>query len=132
VSSIWRVSGAWRGPPRGAQDDADEMASAGRAPAPADGDSNVVAFPTQPSPTIERPDRAADADLELAQACDGLVDNFRVVHQSMKEFLQSSHDPGATAADGETSELLLSLAALSTSTKRFQQQLEVTIDAMFR
>jgi len=110
------------------------------APAPVPHGENVLAFPIVPrhQPVARNSRRKAGepAAFDAHEACERLVERFRIMHEAMVELVVACRNappdsPGPVSAD-ETSEVMINLATLSMSTERFQEQLGETVAAAFR
>jgi hypothetical protein len=99
------------------------------------GNAEVVAFPARaPRLAVAKSDNAAvQAASELSVACALLVESFRAMHSAVTELQESCRvlDSNAGEMRDQASAVLIGIAQLSTSTERFQDQLDATIDAAF-
>lgn len=125
-----RATGAVAGP-RSASD-----------PVPAPHGENILAFPIvprcRPVPRSARRKAREPEVFDPREACEQLVQRFRVMHEAMVELVVAcrnaspeAHADAHGAAD-DASEVMLNLATLSMSTERFQEQLGETVTAAFR
>ncbi len=71
---------------------------------------------------------------DLVTACDLLVGNFRVLQEAVLALQESCRELEADAdlAEIGTSGVMLGIAAVSTASETFQQELAATVDAAFR
>ena|SRR5947209_10832380 len=98
---------------------------------------NVVSlfpeFRLRPTPIVRGRRRDSDAT-DLVTACDLLVGNFRVLQEAVLALQESCRELEADAdlADIGTSGVMLGIAAVSTASESFQQELAATVDAAFR
>lgn len=91
-------------------------------------------FRLRPTPIV-RARRRPDGDAtDLITACDLLVGNFRVLQEAVLALQESCRELEADADLSEigTSGLLLGIAAVSTASETFQQELAATVDTAFR
>lgn len=98
------------------------------------GDAEIVAFPTRAgAPRRPETGGAAAAASELSVACALLVESFRAMHAAVAELQESCKvlDTNAGEVREQTGAVLIGIAQLSSSTERFQHQLDATIDAAF-
>jgi len=106
-----------------------------RAAPTTDHDAEIVAFPARyKRPVLGRPESVAvHAASELSVACALLVESFRQMHTAVAELQESCRvlDSNAGEVRDQASAVLVGIAHLSTSTERFQDQLDATIDAAF-
>ena len=97
----------------------------------------VVAFPVEmvrPPKLRARPAQSAGLPgFDAQQACEQLVQRFRVMHEAMIELIVTCQDLEANAArdSDETSDLMVNLAMLSMSTERFHDELTAAVDGAF-
>ena len=96
----------------------------------------VVAFPVtpaRPAPVQAPSGNAGRAASELSVACALLVDSFRAMHAAVTELQESCRvlDTNAGEIHDQAGTVLIGIAQLSTTTERFQDQLDATIDAAF-
>jgi hypothetical protein len=98
-------------------------------------DAEVVAFPApHKRPVIGKAESAAvQAASELSVACALLVESFRAMHTAVSELQESCRvlDSNAGEMRDQAGAVLIGIAQLSSSTERFQDQLDATIDAAF-
>lgn len=99
-------------------------------------DAVIVAFPAARArqvPTAAPGGNAAQAASELSVACALLVESFRAMHQAVNELQESCRVLDSNAGDmqDQAGAVLIGIAQLSSSTERFQDQLDATIDAAF-
>ena len=98
---------------------------------------NVVSlfpeFRLRPTPIVRGRRRDSEAT-DLVTACDLLVGNFRVLQEAVLALQESCRELEADAdlADLGTSGVMLGIAAVSTASETFQQELAATVDAAFR
>ena len=102
------------------------------------GDAEIVAFPSRLPGRAGAPKRietgaATAAASELSVACALLVESFRAMHAAVSELQESCKvlDTNAGEVREQTGAVLIGIAQLSSSTERFQDQLDATIDAAF-
>src|SRR4051812_20746107 len=106
-------------------------------PEPVEPGSNVVSlfpeFRLRPTPIVRGRRRDSEAT-DLVTACDLLVGNFRVLQEAVLALQESCRELEADAdlAEIGTSGVMLGIAAVSTASETFQQELAATVDAAFR
>jgi hypothetical protein len=106
-------------------------------PEPVEAGGNVVSlfpeFRLRPTPIVRARRRDSEAT-DLVTACDLLVGNFRVLQEAVLALQESCRELEADAelADIGTSGVMLGIAAVSTASETFQQELAATVDAAFR
>src|SRR5258706_8747536 len=90
-------------------------------------------FRLRPTPLVRGRRRDSEAT-DLVTACDLLVGNFRVLQEAVLALQESCRELEADAdlADIGTSGVMLGIAAVSTASETFQQELAATVDAAFR
>jgi hypothetical protein len=100
------------------------------------GDAVIVAFPAARTPS--KPDMipagsAVVAAAELSAACALLVESFRAMHVAVTDLQETCRvlDSGAGEIHDQAGAVLIGIAQLSSTTERFQNQLDATIDAAF-
>jgi hypothetical protein len=92
----------------------------------------VVAFPGAARPAKRAAPAAADvaAAADLRHACEALVERFRTMHEAMIELIVTCRELDESRAWAfETSRILMDIAALSSTSERFQTQLAATFDS---
>ena len=105
--------------------------------APPDATDRVITFPVElarPPQPRTRPSRSPGAaGFDAQQACEQLVQRFRVMHEAMIELIVTCQELETAAAREaeETSELMVNLAMLSMSTERFHDELTAAVDGAF-
>ena len=103
---------------------------------------NILAFPIVPqrrtAPRSVRRKARKPEVFDPREACEQLVQQFRVMHEAMVELVVACRNAppdargAALGAGDDASEVMLNLATLSMSTERFQEQLGETVAAAFR
>jgi hypothetical protein len=100
----------------------------------------IVAFPAaraRPVPhTVPHTVPGGNATHEasdLSVACALLVDSFRAMHEAVTELQESCRvlDSNADDMHDQAGAVLIGIAQLSSTTERFQDRLDATIDAAF-
>lgn len=101
--------------------------------------ANVVSlfpeFRLRPTPIVRARRRVDTVEsTDLVTACDLLVGNFRVLQEAVLALQESCREIEADADLSEigTSGLMLGIAAVSSASETFQQELAATVDAAFR
>jgi hypothetical protein len=100
------------------------------------GDVVIVAFPAARTPS--KPDttpagRAVLAAAELSAACALLVESFHAMHVAVTDLQETCRmlDSNVGEIHDQAGAVLIGIAQLSSTTERFQNQLDATIDAAF-
>jgi len=96
----------------------------------------IVAFPAARAPLASNgapKANAARAASELSVACALLVESFRAMHAAVNELQETCRvlDSNAGEIHDQAGAVLIGIAQLSTTTERFQDQLDAIIDAAF-
>jgi hypothetical protein len=91
-------------------------------------------FRIRPTPIVRARKGGASAAPDLVTACDLLVGNFRALQEAVLALQESCRE---IEADGDqaalaTSGVMLGIAAVSSASETFQQELAATVDAAFR
>jgi len=97
----------------------------------------IVAFPaarTPPKPDPMPTGRAVLAASELSTACALLVESFRAMQVAVADLQETCRvlDSDAGEIHDQAGAVLIGIAQLSSTTERFQDQLDAIIDAAFR
>jgi hypothetical protein len=96
------------------------------------GDAVVLAFPSPAWRQLPNQGAAAIA-ADLSAACARLVESFATLQHAMTELKDSCRalDANTGPMRDQAGAVLMGIAALASSSERFQSQLDATIDAAF-